>query len=370
MPARKVVPSLEADRALPAAILDDLDDDLLPEEGGEEALAVATAGVLHAEVLHSVAVPGTAAGERLDRVLADLLAAAGLSRSRVRALIEQGCVATGGVTIDDASRRVKPGQDFTVRVPGAAPALPQPQDIPLTIVFEDEDLLVVDKPAGLVVHPAAGNADGTLVNALLFHCGARLSGIGGVRRPGIVHRLDKETSGLMVVAKTDRAHQGLAAQFADRSLSRTYQAVVWGVPSPKEGRIEGNIGRSATDRKRMAVLERGGKPAITLYRTLKSFGAGAALVECKLLTGRTHQIRVHMTHVGHPLVGDPVYGRGRPARARLLPEPVRAGLAAFPRQALHAGAIEFLHPVRQERMRFQSRLPADIETLLATLDSV
>jgi len=242
----------------------------------------------------SLAVADHDRGERLDKLLAGGLD--GLSRSRIRALIDQGRVLLDGRTITDASLRVKPGQTFDVFVPEPEPALPQPQDIPLNVEFEDDDLLVIDKPAGLVVHPAAGNADGTLVNALLWYCGERLSGIGGVRRPGIVHRLDKETSGLMVVAKNDLAHGGLAAQFADRTLSRTYQAVVAGTPCPAKGEITGNIGRSSADRKKMAIVS-GGKPALTRYRTLRTFGTAAALVECTLATGRTHQIRVHMTHV-------------------------------------------------------------------------
>ncbi len=321
----------------------------------------------------AVLVPEEAAGERLDKALAAGLP--GLSRSRVQALLEQGCVREGGRTITDASLRVKPGQTFDVFIPEAEPAQPEAQNIPLTVIHEDEDVLVIDKPAGLVVHPAAGNPDNTLVNALLAHCGDGLSGIGGVRRPGIVHRLDKDTSGLMVVAKNDRAHQALTGQFSDRSLSRTYQALVWGVPSPREGRIEGNIGRSPADRKKMAVLAGGGKPAATRYRVLAAYGTAAALVECRLETGRTHQIRVHMAHIGHPLVGDPLYGRGRSGRpggrhASSLPEPQRSRLVGFPRQALHATALTFLHPANGEPVRFAAKLPLDIRALLDTLESL
>ncbi|WP_207458612.1 RluA family pseudouridine synthase [Azospirillum sp. SYSU D00513] len=319
------------------------------------------------------AVPEEAAGERLDKALAAGLE--GLSRSRVQALLEQGCVREGGRTVTDPSMRIRFGQTFDVFIPEAEDAEPEAQDIPLAVVYEDEDVLVIDKPAGLVVHPAAGNPDNTLVNALLAHCGDSLSGIGGVRRPGIVHRLDKDTSGLMVVAKNDRAHAGLTEQFADRSLSRTYQALVWGVPSPREGRIEANIGRSSADRKKMAVVTGGGKHAATRYRVLKSFGRSAALIECKLETGRTHQIRVHMTHAGHPLVGDPLYGRGRSSRsggsfASALPEPQRGELVGFPRQALHATGLSFIHPTRGETMRFTVDLPADLQGLLRSLESV
>ncbi|QQP91221.1 RluA family pseudouridine synthase [Skermanella sp. TT6] len=321
-------------------------------------------------------------GERLDKLLACGLD--GLSRTRIRSLIDQGRVSSLGRTIADASLRVKPGQTFDVLVPEPEPALPVPQEIPLAVAYEDDDLLVIDKPAGMVVHPAAGNADGTLVNALLWHCGDRLSGIGGVRRPGIVHRLDKETSGLMVVAKNDLAHGGLAAQFADRSLSRTYHAVVAGVPSPARGEITGDIGRSPSDRKKMAVVA-GGKPALTRYRVLKAFGTWASLVECTLATGRTHQIRVHMTHVGHPLIGDPVYGvrkngiRGASrgigpgaasARARGLPEPVRDAVVALDRQALHAVALRFNHPRDARPMQFESELPLDIQRLIGSLESI
>lgn len=323
-----------------------------------------------AAVHHQVDIAAPQDGDRLDKALADALADAGLSRSRLRTLIDQGHVSTGGQTIDDASRRVKAGQRFGIHVPASAPALPVPQDIRLAILHEDADVLVIDKPAGMVVHPAAGNPDGTLVNALLFHCGDRLSGIGGVRRPGIVHRLDKDTSGLMVVAKTDRAHQALSAQFADRSLSRTYQAVVWGVPNPRSGEIDANIGRHPSDRKRMAVLDRGGKVAITRYATIRPLGPAAALIECKLLTGRTHQIRVHMTHVGHPLVGDPVYGRIRPGRTRGLDDGQRRALEGFPRQALHAAAIEFIHPATGRKVGFTTVLPDDFKDLTHALEMV
>ncbi|MBP2231724.1 23S rRNA pseudouridine1911/1915/1917 synthase [Azospirillum agricola] len=318
-------------------------------------------------------VPVTAAGERLDKALAAGLP--DLSRSRVQALLEQGRVSEAGRTITDPSMRVKPGQNFDVFIPEAEAAQPEAQDIPLDVLFEDEDVLVIDKPAGLVVHPAAGNPDNTLVNALLAHCGDSLSGIGGVRRPGIVHRLDKDTSGLMVVAKNDRAHHGLTEQFSDRSLSRTYHALVWGVPNPRQGRIEGAIGRSSADRKKMAVVEHGGKHAATRYRVLKSFGQAAALVECVLETGRTHQIRVHMAHIGHPLVGDPLYGRGRSSRpggkhASTLPEPARRALVEFPRQALHATALTFRHPSREETMTFHAPMPADFHELIVILESV
>ncbi|HYG85729.1 MAG TPA: RluA family pseudouridine synthase [Azospirillum sp.] len=320
--------------------------------------------------LHTVAVPDAAAGERLDKVLAT--GVDGLSRSRAQALLEQGHVRADGRTITDPSQRVKPGQTFDVFLPDAEPAIPEAQEIPLTVVYEDEDVLVLDKPAGLVVHPAAGNPDNTLVNALLAHCGDSLSGIGGVRRPGIVHRLDKDTSGLMVIAKNDRAHHALTEQFSGRALSRTYQALVWGAPSPKTGRIEGNIGRCPTDRKKMAVVA-GGKHAATHYTVLRSFHGAAALVECTLETGRTHQIRVHMAHIGHPLVGDPLYGRGRATRPRgskaaPLPEPIRTALVGFPRQALHAVGLSFLHPRTGERLRFSVEMAEDLRALLQTLE--
>ncbi len=297
-------------------------------------------------------------GQRLDRALAD--ATPDLSRVRVQALLAEGQVTRDGVVVTDASARAKPGQRIVITVPPPVAAYPQAQDIPLTIVFEDEEMLVIDKPAGLVVHPGAGNPDGTLVNALLFYCGDHLSGIGGVRRPGIVHRLDKDTSGLMVVAKTDRAHFSLSAQLQSRTLKRIYTAVVWGKPAPATGRIEGNIGRSPNDRKRMALVPHGGRSAVTHYRTIKSYKT-ASVVECRLETGRTHQIRVHMAHLGNPLVGDPVYGMKRP------PKDAPAFARTFPRQALHATQVTFLHPLTNEEMCYVSPVSNDIAALIATL---
>ena len=296
---------------------------------------------------------------RLDRLLADHVPA--LSRSRLKNLIETGRVSIAGATITEPGYRVKPGQAVTLVIPPPVDETPRAQAIMLQVAYEDEHLIVVDKPAGLVVHPAPGNPDRTLVNALLAHCGDSLSGIGGVRRPGIVHRLDKDTSGLMVAAKHDTAHRGLSAQFASRRLSRTYRAVVWGVPRPAQGRIEGAIGRDARNRKRMAVRERGGKSAVTHYRVVESLSTLWSRVECRLETGRTHQIRVHMAHRGHPLVGDALYGG---ARRRGLDERVRKTLALCPRQALHAAALRFVHPVSGTELAFESPLPADILALI------
>ena len=307
------------------------------------------------------------AGARLDRVLAD--GAAGLSRSRIKALVEQGRVTavTAGAVVGDVSYRVKAGESFVIAPPPPVDDTPQPQALALDVVFEDEHLVVIDKPAGLVVHPAAGNRDQTLVNALLAHCAGSLSGIGGVKRPGIVHRLDKETSGLMVAAKSDAAHQGLAAQFAARSIERAYDAVVWGVPQPRDGTIEGAIGRSPHNRQKMAVVTRGGKPATTHYAVARRLGPAHALVACRLATGRTHQIRVHMTSIGHPLVGDPVYGRADRRRKAALGEAAAAAVAAFARQALHARTLGFDHPATGERLVFERAAPVDMAALIAAL---
>jgi 23S rRNA pseudouridine1911/1915/1917 synthase len=306
-----------------------------------------------------ITVAADEAGERLDRILAAHLDA--LSRSRLKKLIETGQVSLDGETINDPSMRVKGGQRFVVALPAPVADRPEPQAMALTIVYEDDQLLVLDKPAGLVVHPAPGNPDRTLVNALLAHCGDSLAGIGGVRRPGIVHRIDKDTSGLMVVAKTDLAHQKLSEDFAAHTLTRSYLAIVRGVPAPRDGTIATRIGRSRANRKKMAVVTGGGKEAVTHYHVLRALGLRASLVECRLATGRTHQIRVHLTHIGHPLIGDQSYGRGRSSG---LPEAARA----FPRQALHANLIGFTHPASGEHLEFTSPLPADMAALIAALE--
>lgn len=313
-----------------------------------------------------------ASAPRLDRALLEALAARPLpfpvSRARLQALIRDGHVARAGVPCRDPGQKVRAGEGWEIVFPPPAPAMPEAQALPLRIVYEDDSLLVLDKPPGLVVHPAAGHYDGTLVNALLAHCGAGLSGIGGVARPGIVHRLDKDTSGLMVVAKNDAAHQALAAQFADRTLSRVYQALVWGVPAPTEGSIEAALGRSPRNRQKIAVRTRGGKAALTHYRVRKVFAAaGVSLVECRLATGRTHQIRVHMAHKGWPLVGDPLYGKARGSGKRGAPAEVLGALRAFPRQALHAGALSFRHPVTGATLRFAAPLPEDMQALVERL---
>jgi 23S rRNA pseudouridine1911/1915/1917 synthase len=308
-------------------------------------------------------------GERLDRALAAALGPERpeLTRSRLKQLIEDGRVSLDGRTVSEASKRVKPGQRFAVAVPAAKPARVAAQALPLAVVHEDDWLIVVDKPAGLVVHPAPGSPDRTLVNALIAHCGDSLRGVGGEQRPGIVHRLDKETSGLLVAAKTDRALAGLAPQFAAHSVERVYAAVVWGLPSPAAGEIGGRIGRNPRDRKRMALVTRGGKPALTRYRVVQSLAGGRfAVVECGLATGRTHQIRVHLAALGHPLVGDPVYGRSA-GRRRALPEPARRLVDAFPRQALDAIVLGFDHPEDGHRLRFRKNYANDLSNLIADL---
>ena len=309
------------------------------------------------------------AGDRADRFLAAAIGS--LSRSRVKALIAEGRATRDGVPLRDAAEAVRAGARYAVTIPPPVSATPVAQDIPLAILHEDGDLIVLDKPAGLVVHPAPGNLDGTLVNALLAHAGENLPGIGGERRPGIVHRLDKDTSGLMVVAKTERAHHALSAAFATRDgLQREYLALVWGLPEPLSGEIEAPIGRHPTDRKRMAVVSKNGKPATTRYATEKAYhGAACALLRCRLLTGRTHQIRVHLSERGHPIVGDPVYLRRTPGPARLLPATLRTLLLGFPRQALHAATLGFSHPVTGKGLRFESAPPADMRALLAALEA-
>lgn len=309
-------------------------------------------------IITAPAVDSQNAKIRLDKWLA---ACTDLSRSRVSALIGQGAVFLDGAAVYDQDRKMAAGEVYSIAVPAPVDAVPQPQDIPLTVVYEDGDLLVIDKPAGMVVHPAAGNHDGTLVNALLAHCRDSLSGIGGVIRPGIVHRLDKDTSGLMVVAKNDAAHRALSAQFAVHSLERCYLALVWGRLNPARGVIETQIGRSAVNRKKMAVLQTGGKRAETHYRTVEVCANGAvSLVECSLKTGRTHQVRVHMTALGHPLIGDSTYGKA-PKSARI--ESLRPAVE-FPRQALHSYKMSFEHPSTGEIMRFEIPLPPDMRAVM------
>jgi 23S rRNA pseudouridine1911/1915/1917 synthase len=328
------------------------------------------------------------AGLRLDRALAEAAAEAGLalSRSRISQLIAGGAVIGPQGPATGASGKVREGETYRLVLPPVVAAEPRPEPIPLSIAYEDEHLVVVDKPAGMVVHPAPGAETGTLVNALLAHCGGQLTGIGGVQRPGIVHRIDKDTSGLLVVAKTEPAHAGLAAQFAAHTVERRYLALLWGAPdrgdprlaglpavSFEEGgcvRVETGIARHRTDRKRMAV-NRAGRRAVTRFRVLERFGATsrpvASLVECRLETGRTHQIRVHASHIGHALIGDPVYGRSRPPPAGACPAELRAALLGFPRQALHAATLGFAHPVTGTYIDFSATMPRDMYHLLLGL---
>jgi 23S rRNA pseudouridine1911/1915/1917 synthase len=276
--------------------------------------------------------------------------------------------ADAGVRVTEPAEPARAGATYTLILPEPAPAAPEPQPIPFPILYEDRDLIVLDKPAGLVVHPAPGNRDGTLVNALLAHCGPGFTGIGAEKRPGIVHRLDKDTSGVMVVAKTQLANDVLTAAFAARTMERTYLALCWGLPTPLTGEIEGAIGRDKRDRKRMAVVSHGGKAALTRYRVIHGYATFAALVECRLATGRTHQIRVHMAAAGHPIVGDPLYLRRIPAISKGMPEALRRAMLDFPRQALHAASLGFSHPRTGAMLRFETPPPADLAALLGLLD--
>jgi 23S rRNA pseudouridine1911/1915/1917 synthase len=314
------------------------------------------------------------AGDRLDRFLAAeaLAAGASLSRTRLKALIEAGAVAVDGAAVTDANFTLRAGQTVALEIPAATEAAPTGENIPLDVVFEDAHLLVIDKPAGLVVHPAEGHAAGTLVNALIAHCGSSLSGIGGVRRPGIVHRLDKDTSGLMVVAKTDQAHQGLAKTFADHGktlgLTREYLAICWGAPDRPSGLIDAPLGRHAVDREKIAIVPAArGRHALTHWRIVEPFGVEASLIACRLETGRTHQIRVHLASIGHPLLGDPVYGQGFKSKAARLSPAAQAALKALARQALHAAVLGFVHPVTGESLHLESAPPRDMQALRAAL---
>ena len=323
-----------------------------------------------------ITLPAETRGERLDRVLAALLP--DLSRTRIQALIHAGKVRLGTALAGDPGKKVSGGEVAEIEIPPPEPAIPQAENIPLNVVYEDASLIVIDKPAGLVVHPGAGNWSGTLVNALLHHCKGSLSGIGGVERPGIVHRLDKDTSGLLVVAKNDRAHHALAEQFADHGrtgdLERSYLALIWGVPNRPRGKIEAPIDRDPRNREKMHVARGGkGREAITHWELIESFGPAKAplvsLIRCTLETGRTHQIRVHMAHIGHPVLGDPLYGAGYKSKSVHLSEAARAALGALDRQALHAAHLAFRHPGSDEILSFDSDLPQDLRHLLEALQT-
>ena len=304
-------------------------------------------------------------GQRLDRFLSECFKQ--LSRSQIQRLIAAGNLSCDDSLIVDNAFKVRSGDIYQLEIPAPEEANPVPEDIELDIVYEDKDLIVVNKPAGMTVHPAPGAYSGTLVNALLFHCRDNLSGIGGVKRPGIVHRIDKDTSGLIVAAKNDITHRGLCDQFFVHSIERTYQAIVYGTPNPLQGKIETNIGRSPYDRKKMAVLQSGGKVAITNYKTLEIFGRAASLVECKLETGRTHQIRVHMSSLGCNLIGDKVYEKAKKTSIVFGSDELKKEVLTFPRQALHAKTLGFVHPVLGSYMQFSSELPDDMSMLLNRL---
>jgi 23S rRNA pseudouridine1911/1915/1917 synthase len=341
------------------------DEDLL-----DEAPGAAVDEVIDGRVLE-IRLEAEQAGQRLDRVLASHpdLDAAAISRARLQALIGEGALSFGGRTIQSASQKAKTGT-YCLNLPAPRTAEPQPEDLGLIVLFEDAHLIVVDKPAGMAAHPAPGTPSGTLVNALLHHCAGSLSGIGGVARPGIVHRLDKDTSGVMVAAKSDAAHAGLSALFAAHDIDRVYTALVRGVPEPQAGLIVTQIGRSPTDRKKMAVLKSGGREAITRYTVEQTFGPQtkpyAARISCRLETGRTHQIRVHMAHKGTPCLADSVYGGGPPALA------VREAIteAGLSRQALHASVLGFIHPITGEKLRFETPLPPDMAGLATRLTAL
>jgi 23S rRNA pseudouridine1911/1915/1917 synthase len=314
------------------------------------------------------------AGKRLDKILGEIFTH--ISRSRIQGLIEEGAVTCPQTTRTlNASRKVQEGWVLTLDIPQPLPIDPLPQDIPLDIIYEDDHILVINKAAGMAVHPGAGMPDGTVVNAVLFHAKTSLSGIGGHIRPGIVHRIDKDTTGLLVVAKHDQAHVYLARQFERHTLERRYHAIVWGCPAKDSGRIETLIGRSRYDRKKMCVLETDGKKAITHWKVLKRFYNGqmpfASLIECQLETGRTHQIRVHLTHIGHSLIGDPVYGGAHTHSLKNLSPELVTTLKGFKRQALHAKTLGFYHPhPPQERMNFSTPLPHDLKNLLTLLEDI
>jgi 23S rRNA pseudouridine1911/1915/1917 synthase len=304
---------------------------------------------------------------RLDLFLTKILP--DLSRARAQALIDTSCVTNNQAKKISASSKVKSANIYNIFVPEAITADPLPQDIQLNIIYEDADLIVIDKPIGLVMHPAPGNEDQTLVNALLHHCGESLSGIGGVKRPGIVHRLDKDTSGLVVIAKNDITHQDLTRQFSDRSIDRAYKALVWGIPHPLNGSVEGHIGRHPTNRKKMAVVKHNGRYALTHYKTLKTFSPFASLIECKLATGRTHQIRVHLASIGHPVIGDPVYG-GLKFPKKFNNEMIQQEIENHKGQLLHAFRLGFIHPISKKHLVFESNNSNIFDFILDLFDNM
>lgn len=306
-------------------------------------------------------------GKRIDKFLSECFP--DISRAQAQRLIAMGNVTSDDATIGDNSFKIREGDVYQVEIPPAAEAEPQPQDIPLDVVYEDEDIIVVNKPAGMTVHPAPGAPDKTLVNALLFHC-KDLSGIGGVKRPGIVHRIDKDTSGLLVVAKNDAAHQHLCEQFAEHSIERTYYAVVFGLPTPPQGIVDADIGRSPYDRKKMAVVQKNGKHAVTHYQTIETYKALASLVKCNLETGRTHQIRVHMAKLGCNLVGDQLYVKSKKITDKTISATHKDYINNFPRQALHAKSLGFVHPRSGKFMAFDSEFPRDFKELLLVLQEI
>ena len=319
----------------------------------------------------TITAPPEAAGERLDRFLAaGLEAPSPLSRTRLKALILDGAVTENGAAVTDPSQSVRAEAEYALLLPPVREATPQAEDIPLDIMFEDDHIIVLNKPSGMVVHPGPGQPDGTLVNALIAHCGDSLTGIGGVMRPGIVHRLDKDTSGVMMAAKSDAAHQKLTEMFAAHDLDRHYLAITWGMPPETEGRIEGALGRSTRDRKKQAVVPNG-RYAATNWTVIRRLPPFASIVECRLETGRTHQIRVHMAHLGHGVIGDPMYGK--PMRSGQMPDAVArdclAEIRGFRRQALHAASLGFAHPVTGEALHFETPMPDDMAGLVAAIEA-
>lgn len=321
----------------------------------------------NSNILYTSPVDEMASGQRLDKYIADNFP--DFSRAQAQRLIEEACVFIQDVPVTDKNYKTRIGELYRVYIPPLKEAIPLAENIPLDILYEDSDVIVVNKPAGMTVHPAAGVSSGTLVNALLYHCHGSLSGIGGVARPGIVHRIDRNTSGILVVAKNDTAHRFLAEQFSFHSVERTYYAVVYGVPKPSSGTICGNIARSPYDRKKMAIVSSGGKKAVTHYSIVEQYKNAAALVECHLETGRTHQIRVHLSSIGCHLIGDDVYVQTKKTSVS-LPLKIKLYVNSFPRQALHAYSLGFVHPRTHQFMSFSSDFPEDMKELINTLKQI